>query len=192
MASGQWKVIGAVLATAAVVMTGCGTGATNPAGSGASGSDDVRPVPGCWVPGSGLAACGDLLSVSGLGPDGVIVDLTRVYRLSAPNLTDDGLIQLAFGPNASGDCAAVEFSVPVRVQGNDWLPDDSRVFTPLVGCPVTSPAHPTGTPRPDDGWIRAMFIAPMLVTLPDAETVRVGSADAGNPVYVDFRWARYR
>ena len=137
------------------------------------------------MPGSGLSTCGDLISTDGQPPDWSLVDTSGDYRLRSDGLTDDGLTQLV----AVRTPACGSFSVPVRVDNNEWYPDVSRMFGPAIGCLIVSPTNSFSPPGPDSSWIMDLFASPMLVTMPDSETVRVAAADPATDVYLDFRWA---
>lgn len=172
-----------VIGTITIGLVGCG--ATQGLGTGGTPDLPDSSSPGwitptaCWLPGFGLASCGTLVSVDGQMPDGQAVDMTGAYYLSSPGLGNDGLINLWLDRNDS--CKAQSFFVAVQIDGNELFPDTSQMSGPLIAC------------VPSDGvdysWFLDMFTNPMRITLIDSQTVRITSADAGNPAHVDFQWA---
>jgi len=192
--------LGAVVA-GAVTLTGCGAAlGVTPAGGGSPQSswtasppptnpsaDPWTPFPasaGCWLPDSGMAPCGELVSVDGRPPGdqppgGQVLDMRGVYRLSAPYVSSDGQVMLF--ADTDGPCVASAFSVPVRIDGNMLYPDASQMSGPAIGC-----AYATG---PDYGWVSmSLFANPLRVAQTDNGTIRLGSADGDDGGYVDVAW----
>jgi len=162
------ELLALIVTAGAILLTGCSTNA-----------DGFRPATGCWIPGSGSSSCGGLASVDGQTPVGQLVDMTGVYRLSSPGLTDDGLTMV--WANTDNSCVARSFSVPMFVDGSIWRPDLTRMSGPAIGCIAYD--------GPDYSWVMDMFSGPVRVTMLDSQMVRIAVDGSGSAEYVDFRWA---
>jgi len=177
------RTVGALIAAvAAICLAGCAT-APNPGSPGASPNQTtpawITPA-GCWLPGSTLTTCGDMVTVDGNPPTGPAIDMTGTYDMSSPGLTADGLTMLVLHVN--DPCPSQSFNVPVRADGNQWVPDATQMSGPALGCF-------SSTGGPDVSWVRDMFSSPMAANWIDANTLRISSADTSQLLYVDFKWA---
>ena len=122
---------------------------------------------GCWPTSLAGPVCGRLVSVSGQNPDGDIVDLTGIVRISSSLYRADYAVMLMdFVP-----CGFANSHIQIRSRW--WTPENIWDTSGCIGATQHTPQ-----------WVYDLMGNPYRVMNLDDGKVRFSSVDA----FVDYRW----
>jgi len=148
-----------------LTLSGCAAKALSPSTS---------TITGCWLPGSGMTACGDLISVDGQSPGGsFVIDLSGELRVSSQGLISDKQLLVGF---TFDNCE--HLSVPMWVEETKLIPDQHYMDDSGMVCTPISP---------NLDWLYDFVQNPFTAQIMDDNSVRFSSTSTD--AFINLAWA---